>query len=227
MDLVRLGQVEEGIVLITDFQNAGKGQRGNKWIADRGQNLIMSTYLKPRSIPVSNLFLMSKIVALAIHQSLSELTGLHFQIKWPNDILFQGKKIAGILIENIIQGKFLNQSIIGIGININQDQFPPFDRQATALSMITNKQYDILKVCQSVCQSLEYYYLQVIRQDKKDMIDQFYLNNLYLFNTSARFSINDNVLMGRIVNVLDSGHIELKVGTTSQTLDIKELKFLE
>ena len=105
------------------FQTQGRGQRGNTWKASKGENLTFSILLKPSFILAQDQFIISAIVTLGIHKYLQN-KGIESRIKWPNDIYAADRKICGILIENGISGNLLSTSICGIGLNINQREFP-------------------------------------------------------------------------------------------------------
>ena len=113
--------------IYTDFQTAGRGQQGNGWESEKGKNLLFSTLLREWSIPVSSQFLINQIVSLSLYHTVRAILKEDQQslltIKWPNDLYFQDKKLAGILIENIWQGNQVSHSIAGIGLNVNQTVF--------------------------------------------------------------------------------------------------------
>ena len=127
----RRGAVE-GTVVIADEQTVGKGRKQRAWITTRG-NIALSLILRPQ---ISHLSYMVMIASLSVANSIEAVTGLKVQIKWPNDVLINGKKVCGILIENDIRGDKVAYSIIGIGINvlINSDEYPDLLSSATSLS---------------------------------------------------------------------------------------------
>jgi len=106
-----------------DFQSAGRGQRGNKWISKAGDNLMFSILFKPGFISAQEQFAISQICTLGLFNYL-KAKGINAKIKWPNDVYVGDRKICGILIENVVTGDNLSQSISGIGLNINQRVFP-------------------------------------------------------------------------------------------------------
>ena len=112
----------EGYIAYTDTQRAGRGQRGNSWESQPGKNLTFSLLLRPEHIPANQQFLLSQAVSLAATDVLNRYAS-GFSIKWPNDIYWEDKKIAGILIENVLSGSTFARSIVGIGLNINQERF--------------------------------------------------------------------------------------------------------
>src|ERR1043165_9220886 len=126
IELLKNVNAIEGTVVYTHKQTQGKGQRGNSWIAEPQRNTTLSLILRPVFLNSKNTFYLSKITALALHDLLTEILDVgqfDIKIKWPNDILVNSKKIAGVLIENSILNEHLQWSVIGIGINVNQDNF--------------------------------------------------------------------------------------------------------
>ena len=115
-------KVEELTVVVADFQTSGRGQRGNSWESDSGKNLLFSIVIFPEFLEARRQFLISQIISLAIKEELDTYT-TDISIKWPNDIYWHDKKIAGILIENVLSGSTFSRAIIGMGLNINQKNF--------------------------------------------------------------------------------------------------------
>lgn len=112
----------------TEFQTAGRGQKGNSWESEKSKNLLFSILLHPVYVQPSKQFCISEAIALAVVKSLKEivadeLVAKDFSVKWPNDIYWKNKKIAGILIENELFGSTIRDCIVGVGININQQNF--------------------------------------------------------------------------------------------------------
>lgn len=114
--------LEEWTIVCSDFQTAGRGQKGNSWESADGQNLLFSILLRPTFLPAQSQFLLSETISLSIAEVLNQWHE-GFCIKWPNDIYHDDRKVAGILIETSIMGKQITQCTIGIGININQTDF--------------------------------------------------------------------------------------------------------
>ena len=121
-ELCRQGKAEEFYTVIAEKQTAGKGQRGNSWISESGKSLTFSLVLYPTVLEANKQFFLSMLAAVSIVDALTDYTE-GFSIKWPNDIYWKDKKIGGILIENELEGKYIVQTIIGIGLNINQETF--------------------------------------------------------------------------------------------------------
>ncbi len=116
-------ELEDMTMVVAREQTAGRGQRGNSWESEPGANLTFSLLFRPHEFEASHQFGISEAVALAIADSLEELYGLKAEVKWPNDIYVGNRKICGILIEHSLCGRFIERTIAGAGININQKEF--------------------------------------------------------------------------------------------------------
>ena len=158
----------------TDYQSAGRGQAGNGWESEAGQNLLFSTLLRPDHMPAARQFDLSMAVALALHRTVpitnnrSPLT-----VKWPNDLYYGDLKLAGILIENILQGACIERSIVGVGLNVNQRTFASAPNP-TSLRLITGQRYDLDALLERFLAELE-----TTLTLPHDEIKQAYLSVLY------------------------------------------------
>ena len=135
-------EIEHGFYVSTGYQTSGRGQVGNTWFSDSGKNLLISVLIRPDSLPMQRYFYLNMSVCLSI---LDVLNDLHqgFVIKWPNDIIFDNRKVAGVLIENSISRNQLRQAVVGIGININQTEWPSaFDIPAISLRQVMGREID-------------------------------------------------------------------------------------
>ena len=225
-------QVPEGTVVVADFQTAGRGQQGNKWSSAVGKNLLFSVLIKDFNcfgltpLPASRQFLLSRAAALSV-LSFLEKWGLHACIKWPNDIYVGDKKIAGILIENGLQGKALVRSIIGIGINLGQREFPPELPNPTSVALLTGVDFS-REVLQTELQRFAKIFEDKL-QEAADAIKDDYEQRLYRkdvwssyreTSTGARFE-------ARLLGTEDGGRVLLEVhGGSIRTFAFKELEFL-
>ena len=141
-------ELPSGSIVIADFQTAGRGQAGNSWESEAGKNLTFSIIFKPTYIPANMAFVISEIISLCVKRTLdmyiSDVT-----VKWPNDIYYKDKKIAGILIENSIQQSKISQSIAGIGINVNQSEFRSNAPNPVSLTQITGRSFDLMAILEN------------------------------------------------------------------------------
>lgn len=216
----------EGTVVFTSKQTAGRGQAGSEWFSAEEKNLTFSLILKPTFIAMDELFLLSKMVAVALRNALQKLQADgYFQIKWANDILLSHKKIAGILIENQLDSMGLTYSIIGMGININQTHFPK-DIAETAISLkqFSGKDFEILAVLAIILKEIEAFYL-LLKEGKKNIIEAAYLQHLYGYQEEVCVEIAGEKQLVYIVGVEKSGRIALMQDGKMRYFDIKEIKW--
>ena len=146
---------EEGTVVISDFQTAGRGRLGRTWVADAGENLMFSLILRPKIAPDA-MNLLSLVAAVGIARGIEKHAGIKVLCKWPNDILCGGQKIAGILLEGSLAGDQVDSVIVGIGVNVNQSQFPDeIASRATSLALATGTLHDRPELFRTILQCLE------------------------------------------------------------------------
>src|SRR5690606_39100590 len=154
----------DGLVVITANQTAGRGQRGSVWISEPGKNLTFSIGLKPHFLNPKMQFYLSMAVSLGLLDSLAHLLPqAEVKIKWPNDVMLNGKKTCGILIENQLIGQLLGRSVVGIGLNVNQRSQPV--ASATSLAVEAGHEFDLNEVLSLLLEKLEARYLQMKADD--------------------------------------------------------------
>jgi len=217
--------VAEGTVIMAESQVAGRGQQQNKWFAEAGKNLTFSLLLKPAFLPLIQQFELTKIVSLGVAEALLYVTGLPVQIKWPNDIYYGDKKLGGILIENLVQGSQIKNSVIGIGLNINQEAFPAELPGATSLHQILHRDYDVKIILSQICNYIEAWYLQ-LKAGKTEEIKAQYLSNLYRLNEQHDFKTGDTVFKGTITGVRNDGFLVLSTENGEKEFNLKQIQFL-
>ncbi len=215
----------DGCCVITDKQTAGRGQRGNQWEAAPGENLTLSVVWRPTFLPAADQFLLSQAVALAVHDWLSALLGPTpaLRVKWPNDIFYGSQKLGGILIENTLSGAKIQHSVVGIGLNINQQQFGV--STATSLGQLTGRAYPLVALAARLLESLERRYLQ-LRAGRVGELRAAYLQVLYRFEEEHAYEAAGQPMRGRIVGVDATGRLALAVGGQVQHFDLKEIRYL-
>lgn len=145
--LVAEGKAQHGTVVLAHDQTAGLGQRGRTWLSAPGLDLTFSVVCRPANLRADRQFGLSKVAALAVHDAVQELVTADARIKWPNDILVAGRKVAGILIRNELAGERVSTSIVGIGLNVNSTAFPE-ELAATSLLLETGAPLDRMAVLQ-------------------------------------------------------------------------------
>lgn len=206
--LLAKGPVEEGTVILTFRQTQGRGYGKNVWESEFHQNLTFSLILKPHFLPPSRQFLLSQIVSLGIVTFL-ETRIQPVAIKWPNDILHEGQKIAGILIENNVLGDNLAASVAGIGININQKNFPACLPHATSLSKITGKTHPLDQCLGEIISEIMNWY-EILKKGNQSFIQQEYLHRLFKMGEFSVFRKENKLFEARIEGVDEFGQLLLR-----------------
>jgi BirA family biotin operon repressor/biotin-[acetyl-CoA-carboxylase] ligase len=215
----------EGTVIMAEAQLAGRGQQQNKWHSQPGKNLTFSILLKPTFLAIDAQFDLNMVVSTGIANALENIPGLKPQIKWPNDIYVNNGKLGGILIENLVQGSKINNSVIGIGLNINQEQFSAEVPNAVSLKQILHKDYDLKTILYDICSHIEANYLK-LRAGGNNMLKTTYISKLYRYQQLHSFKAGQNVFNGTIEDVTRTGQLQVNVNGQLQTYNFKEIEFL-
>jgi BirA family biotin operon repressor/biotin-[acetyl-CoA-carboxylase] ligase len=231
MGMLRNVNAMEGTVVYTDHQSKGKGQRGSTWNSAIASNITASIILKPTFLKSGETFFLSKISALALYDVLTDVLNngqYDIKIKWPNDILVDSRKIAGILIENNFNQNMLLHSVIGIGLNVNQAEFHDLSGIATSLKLLTGQQHDRAEVLEKLCRYLEKWYL-MLKSGNVAQIRESYLSKLKGMNSVMSFRTPDNEeFRAKIVDVNLEGQLCLEMpDSVIRRFDIKELRFAD
>jgi BirA family biotin operon repressor/biotin-[acetyl-CoA-carboxylase] ligase len=213
----------EGTVVITADQTAGRGQRGNAWESEPGKNITCSVLVKPVFLAVQDQFWLTVVASLAVYDTLLRL-GIESAIKWPNDLMVGDKKIAGILIENQISGTVLAKSVIGIGLNVNQQAFSV--SRATSVYLCVQKETALPVLFESLMECFEHRYWQ-LRQNKKDVLKHEYVAKLYWRNEVHTFSVEGRLFNGVLLGVDASGKLMVERDKKIHTFDLKEIVFIK
>ena len=211
----------EGLLVTTDHQSKGKGQLGNSWDSASGLNILLSVVIEPK-ISLNRQFDINKIVTLAIYDFLTSFSS-NISVKWPNDILLDKKKIAGVLIENIVANNIISYSVIGIGLNVNQCHFQSFSIPATSLSLYLADQQDLLSLREVLLDKLTQ---RIISYRKGKDLDLEYHNALFLRDEKASFVFQDQEFNGIIRGVSKKGLLQVEVMRELREFNMKEIQFI-
>lgn len=220
--LIKTTNVANGTTILTKRQEFGKGQRGNIWYSEPGKNLIFSTIIFP-DLDVSKAFYLTIAVSLAVSRTLADFM-IPNKIKWPNDIYAEDQKIAGILIENQIQGKTIKSSISGIGLNVNQVSFPTGVR-ATSMCLIKGKEIDLEALFFHYFGNLDFY-VDLLMQSNYNLLLKLYYRQLYRIEVWENYADKDGAFMGKILGIDDHGRLQVEREDATVVYDLKEIKFL-
>ncbi len=191
-------------VAVAQFQTRGRGQQGNTWVSNRGENLLFSVLVQPTALHPSDAFVLSQAMALAIKEALSKhLEGV--QIKWPNDIYCHGQKICGTLIENTLDGSGIARSIIGSGVNVNQTEFPDgLAAPATSMRRQLGHEVSTENLLQDIILRFTHYYAKV-QVGLYVGIRELYHRDLYRRGEQCTFQDQAGQFRGVIDRVEPSG----------------------
>lgn len=218
--------VPEGTVIMAESQYAGRGQQQNKWHSEPGMNLAFSILLNPDFLPVANQFDLTRAISLGVHDALQPLLGDGLRIKWPNDVYYNDGKLGGILIENILRSDKIKHSVIGIGLNINQVDFPDWVPNATSVKQILQRDEDKKAILLDICSHVEAWYLK-LKAGNTDEIRNAYLDTLYWLNQRHKFRSYGEVFEGEIKNVRENGLLVVEDKFNRELeFNFKQIEFL-
>ena len=218
--------VEEFTVISAANQTAGIGQQGNVWHSEPYKNLTFSLILKPSFLALADQWLLSMTLAVAISDCLIELLpAKEVFIKWPNDIYVGNRKICGILVTNQVSNGHISQAICGIGLNVNQKQFPDWIPNPTSLLLETQKEHDTKSLLEDLVNSIKQRYQQLISAPAT--IKPLYLSRLFRLNQQADYLYQGNRITATITDVDHLGHLHLSTNTgTPISCSLKEIHFI-
>ena len=226
-DLCNKQCVGELTTVTTDFQTSGRGQHGNSWESERGQNLMFSFVLYPAFLKARKQFLLSQIISLAIKEELDTHVS-DVSIKWPNDIYWKDKKICGMLIENDLTGTHISRSIAGIGVNINQETFTSPAPNPVSLKQITGQSYSPEQILASIMRRIKDYYalLQTENESVNTLIADRYAGSLFRKDGFHRYTDANGKFLARLLRVEPDGRLILEdqIGT-ERTYLFKEVQY--
>lgn len=224
-EVLNLDEVEDFTCYWALEQSAGIGQRGNHWESEPGKNLTFSLVLHPTFLPAERQFKLTEALSLALVDFLS-FFNFHFSvhIKWPNDIYVDGKKICGTLVSTRLQGDVIASAICGIGLNVNQTDFPDWVPNPTSLAMLTGEEYELEPLIEKLLTCIEKRY-----NDLKAGIDPEpeYLAHLLNINVPARYIFNEEEITATLSGVDPHGRLLLTIDDGRHiSCGMKEISFL-
>jgi BirA family biotin operon repressor/biotin-[acetyl-CoA-carboxylase] ligase len=215
------GKAFHGNVFFAFEQSAGKGQRGKKWIAAPGENMMISIVLQPEKLYVNEQFLLSACIALSCYDLLNKYLPEEIFIKWPNDIFINDRKAGGILIENILSGNKWKYAITGIGININQIKFDESLPNPVSLKKATGKTFDVTGLAKELCDCIEKRYNELEVGKIEEIIAEYNLH-LYKRNKAVRLKKGNEIFETIIKEVSPQGKL-ITVDKKERSFDFGEV----
>lgn len=202
--------ITEGTVLITHEQSSGRGQGINQWSSEPGKNLTFSFVLYPENLTLSQSFILNMAITLGVYDYLTQYFHDSVKIKWPNDLLVYQKKIAGILIENTIREHKVSQSVIGIGININQEKFQGLP-EAVSMAVLLKRNSVLMDELNMVLNCLDEKYAH-FRLGNHEKIREEYSRSLSGYQECSKFIKEGKEFTGIIVGIGSDGKLALQQG---------------
>lgn len=228
IDLLSKSKPSEGTVISAHHQTAGRGQYGSRWYSEGGKAITLSVILRPIFLNISQQFDLNIAVALAVFDFVCiNATDVDLHVKWPNDIYIGNKKLGGILIQNSISNRKIASSVVGIGLNVNQLHFSPELPNPTSLLLETKHEFDIRKLIEDLCLSLEVRYLQ-LKAGKIEALRNDYYQILYKFQIPTKYErAGGNQFVGIITGISPEGRlcVQNERGVI-EVFGLKEIKIL-
>lgn len=225
-ELLATGKPKEGTVVVADFQTRGRGQKGNGWHSQKGENLLFSLLIYPSGIAPNRQFIISRVVSLALLRTLGKYAD-GVKIKWPNDIYIGKRKIAGILIENSLLGRNISDSIIGVGLNVNQTAFPEDLPNPISLRQLTSELHDRSLILNQILACFFQIYNEVKNGNSSSVEDE-YLQNLFQIDEFCSYEDENGRFEAKIVDVQPTGHLVMRTRETDEEriYAFKEVEFV-
>ncbi|MDC6366038.1 MULTISPECIES: biotin--[acetyl-CoA-carboxylase] ligase [Flavobacteriaceae] len=209
-DLVHAQDLKDGTVVVAKSQLKGRGQMGTVWQSESGKNLTFSILKKFNSLHIKHQFILNIGSSMAICDALRELGIPNLKVKWPNDIMSGSLKICGILIENILRGQWIDHSIIGIGLNVNQTSFEDLDK-ASSLKSISGSFFDLDELLAKILEKLNFHFDGIERKTVMQLLPS-YEKLLFRKDKPSTFeNVNGEVFMGFIREILPNGKLKLEL----------------
>ena len=218
--------LEDYTIVMAKTQTMGRGQMGTVWESETAKNLMFSVFKDVSYVPVEKQFFISMVTAIAIYKALKKLMLPKVQIKWPNDILSENKKVCGVLIENIVTQSGLRDSILGIGVNVNQSDFKDLPRASSIVNKV-GRLYEIDEVLHLILIELKECFTWLECGQYK-MIQEEYESALFKKNKPSTFlDAKGSMFVGFIVGVSDFGNLKVLLeDEIIKEFDLKELTLL-
>ena len=202
-------ELQNGFYITADYQKQGKCQNKDKWDSNPKENLLISIFLN-LDLNIENSFMLNQLASLAVLDTLSKFLEQKIEIKWPNDVYVDSKKISGILINNDVKGGIINSSVIGIGINVNQTNFNK-KYIATSLKLLNKKDFELNEIEKVLMKNIKKQSM-ILFDEKISLLSSRYNNHLYRKNLDSLFILNKKRIYAKVIEVNQNGKIKLMFG---------------
>ncbi len=208
----------DGTLVAAAEQSAGKGRRGRTWISEKGTGVWMSLLLRP-DFPPECASMLTLVAAMAVEKGISRVTGVDGQIKWPNDVVIEGKKVCGILTEMSTEMECIHYVVVGIGINVGTEEFPEEIRDlATSLYLSTQKKVKRAVLAAAVAEAWEFYYEQFLKSGDLRFLMEEYNERLVNRGREVKMLALDGGYMGISQGINEKGELLVETGGMVRTV---------
>ena len=217
-------------IAVATFQTAGRGQKGNTWESEAGKNLLFSILAHPQGIKVHEQFYISEAIALAVSDSVIAFIGPEYadgvSVKWSNDVYWEDFKMAGILIENTLQGDRILDTVVGVGLDVNQEVFVSDAPNPISLKNITGREFDLDALLNDIVDRFIGY--MKLSADKRPEVDQLYRNRLYRREGYHKFRDSNGTFEARIEGIRPDGCLMLQTSASEHRVyEVTQVQFLQ
>ena len=225
--LRHVGDYDNLSVVAAVSQTAGRGQRGNRWLSKPGDNLTFSLLLRPEKLPVREVMALTCLATLAVRDALCN-EGVPAVIKWPNDIYVGKKKICGMLVENGLDGTDIAWSVIGIGINLNQTEFPGELLNPISLKRLTGRSYELEPFLEKVCMGIEKLLPELASIEGRKGLREVYERDLFQKDILAKYRdlATGEEFIGTIRGITPEGLVRIEAEGLERTFGFKEVGYI-
>lgn len=215
----------EGTVVAAEFQTQGRGRHGRPWTARSGENLLFSVILRP-SLPRASAGLLTFFAAVSVARGIEKVCDTRVEYKWPNDLLFKGRKTCGILLENSFGDVNVDYSVVGVGINVNQREFDAdLGRRATSLALELGRTVDRIKLFSSIMASMESSYDDVRDGDFSGLLEEWNAR-CTMFGHQVTVAQHDGGITGKAVGLNPDGGLILETPAGRRTIYAGDISLL-
>ena len=216
-------------VAVATFQTAGRGQKGNTWESEAGKNLLFSILAHPSGIKVQEQFYISEAIALAVSDSVKTFIGPEYadgiSVKWSNDVYWNDFKMAGILIENTLQGDRILDTVVGVGLDVNQVVFVSDAPNPISMCNITDREFDLEALLTDIVGRFIGY--MEVPSDKRPEIDSLYRSRLYRREGHHKFRDENGIFEARIEGIRPDGCLMLVTRSGEHRVyEFKQVQFI-
>jgi BirA family biotin operon repressor/biotin-[acetyl-CoA-carboxylase] ligase len=212
-----------GTIIIAEFQTAGRGRNAKKWIAQKGENIMASVILRP-TVPLEHLTYLPLLAALSVAQAIEEVVGERAEIKWPNDVLIRRKKVAGVLVETSAQSGAVDYVVVGIGLNVNQKEFPDdLAQSATSLFLETGVTHNQTMLFISLMQFLDANYARLIIGNVESILNMWRVH-CEMLGKHITFYQGNVKREGVAIDIDERGFLKVRIDHKEEVLSQAEIQ---